>query len=180
MPASWSGAMRTTLRGNPRPIPPLPGGRRVPWLCGRWLEGHLQGPQGYPPKAAAADWMPTHRTVAGGHPGVPSSKVAMQRPRCRETRERNRAGHIRLPQATGDLRPRALTFPPHHPGLAPGSTQRLAPASRWMPEQGRHDGGERIPTPVMLNPRQAQHGLVSASTKRSARSLGVDPGMNPG
>ena len=55
MPASCRGAMRTTLRGNPRQIPPLPGGRRVPWLCGRWLEGHFQGQQCYPPKAAAAD-----------------------------------------------------------------------------------------------------------------------------
>ena len=31
----------------------------------------------------------------------------MHRPRCQETRERNRAGHTRLPQATGDVRPRA-------------------------------------------------------------------------
>jgi len=99
MPASCRGAMRTTLRGNPRPIPPLPGGHRVPWLCGRWLEGNFQGPIGYPPKAAAADWMPAHRTVAGRHPGATNPKVAMQRPRCREITERNRAGHTFLLQA---------------------------------------------------------------------------------
>ena len=103
MPASCRGAMRTTfgplvLWGNPRPkFRRFPDGIEVPWLCGAMLEGQTSRGSNatHPQSRGHSDRIlrigRLQAVSRGSHP-----KVDLQRPRCRETRERNRAGHTSL------------------------------------------------------------------------------------
>ena len=60
----------------------------------------------------------------------------MHRPRCQETRERNRAGHTRLPQATGEVRPHAPNPSPPPPSVAPAKAG--ASGGGYIPQRLPH------------------------------------------
>jgi len=106
--------------------PRLLGGYRAQWLYGRWLEGSdLSGDSDCPlPKprprldALRIGWLQAR------HPGG-KPQGRLQRPRCREIRERNRAGHTLPAPGTGDVRllsvmPDLFRHPPFHQGIRCG------------------------------------------------------------
>jgi len=105
--------MRTTwgpeaLGGNPRPIPPLPVG--IVWGGpGRCWKGNLPGVRKSHPTEIPRPPLTGCLRMGRLQAGIPgeSPKVAMQRPRCREIRERNRAGPKLVPQ--GETKPCACT-----------------------------------------------------------------------
>jgi len=140
MPASWSGATRTTWGlgsqvpgGNLRPRPQLRVG--VVWggpgRC--WRVKTFQGLTRPPDRKSAAtiDRMPAHRMVAGGHPEVSSLTVGMHHPRGRRG-VRNRAGHTFLFQAR-ETRVRAPSPLPVMPDLFRHPPRGRGQAAGWIP-----------------------------------------------
>ena len=164
MPASCSGAMRTTFRGNPWPIPRLRIG--IVWGGpGRCWRSNLQGLE--PPDAIPRppfDRMPAHRMAAGRHPGASSPKVA-HAPSPQPKRWRNRAGHHASSVSHGK---RASAS--RRPGTGPSKVPLC-----WEP---RRPGPQEAKGPPHLLHRHAE--LVSASTRRPAPSVRMDPETSSG
>ena len=131
--------------------------------------------------------------------------VDMQRPRCRETRERNRAGHTFLLQAWETCaRAPSKSVIPAKAGISGGkgttlpSPQPVIPAQAGIHKPVRvgqepdssgnmdsrlrgNDEGKVSPRPPSCRTlRQAQDRLVPASTERSPPSRWVDPGQHRG
>jgi hypothetical protein len=71
-----------------------------------------------PNSAATIDWMPAHRTVAGRHPGAHASRSACNVPAARRQGSGTAPVTPRLPQATGNVRLRAIA--PASAGVAGG------------------------------------------------------------
>jgi len=107
------------------------------------------------PRPPPQDRMPAHRTAAGRHPEGHASRSAMHRPRCQETRERNRAGHTRLPQATAEVRPESVAASPETvaPAKAGASGGGYAPHRLHGNCEPRKRRGSRLRKSIRRNLR---------------------------
>jgi hypothetical protein len=108
------------------------------------LEGNLQGPQGHPipiPRPPSTGCLRIGRLQAG-IPGLRASRSACNVPAARRQGSGTAPVTPRLPQATGNVRLRALTPTPRHAELVSASIVRLGAKPRNGPPACAGAGSE--------------------------------------